>query len=414
MTTPNAAVAGPQPQEHDAEGIVAALESLVGYKAGNGEDEAAVQAPTTLASADSSEHALSPASLSTKHNRSWWSRFFPSEDTVDRLFAEEHMGNYIIVRSSGQQVFEAMPSYVRIGMHLLFFHSKRTSLLRWTSVDSLLGELSQHQGKVYDDGSDPAAVLSHIESFVRSYAIPLDELAQPDLKSYRTFNDFFTRALKPGARPIAGQDDDRIITSAADCRLTVFSTVDAATKVWVKGHSFSLARLLDDAHVASASFPPGSSIAIFRLAPADYHRFHSPVGPSVSGPTKHITGEYYTVNPQAINQDFDVFTSNRRDVLQASWWPTAGSILDKPLPYAIVAVGAMLVGSIGWSDGAVQGGRVGRGDELGLFAYGGSTVIAVFPPEAKVQWDQDLRRNSEELGVETLVRVGERIGIAQV
>lgn len=173
----------------------------------------------------------------------------------------------------------------------MFFHSKNTSLLRYASVDSLLGEVSRHQGSVYDDASDPTAVLDHIQSFVQTYSIPLDELAQPNLKDYRTFNDFFSRRLKQGARPLAEPGDSRVISSAADCRLTVFPSVEDATKVWIKGHNFTLARLLDDAHVASASFPPGSSLAIFRLAPADYHRFHSPVGPSVSGPTKHVKGE---------------------------------------------------------------------------------------------------------------------------
>lgn len=73
----------------------------------------------------------------------------------------------------------------------------------------------------------------------------------------------------------------------------------------------------------------------------------------------------------------------------------------------------MLVGSIGWSPGAVQGATVQRGDELGYFAYGGSTVIAVFPPEAQVEWDADLKKNSQELNMETMVRVGERLGVSR-
>lgn len=80
------------------------------------------------------------------------------------------------------------------------------------------------------------------------------------------------------------------------------------------------------------------------------------------------------------------------------------------LPVAIVAIGAMLVGSIAWTN-ANQGSTVQRGDDCGYFAYGGSTVIAVFPPEAKVEWDKDLLDNSIN-GVETMVRVGDRIGIS--
>ncbi len=70
----------------------------------------------------------------------------------------------------------------------------------------------------------------------------------------------------------------------------------------------------------------------------------------------------------------------------------------------------MLVGSIGWTN-ANQGTSVQRGDESGYFAYGGSTIVCVFPPEAKVQWDQDLKDNSAS-GIETMVRVGDRIGVS--
>lgn len=80
------------------------------------------------------------------------------------------------------------------------------------------------------------------------------------------------------------------------------------------------------------------------------------------------------------------------------------------VPVAFVAIGAMLVGSIGWTN-ANQGTSAKRGEELGWFAYGGSTVVCVFPPEAKVKWDQDLLDNSLA-GLETMVRVGDRIGIS--
>ncbi|PWN24835.1 hypothetical protein BDZ90DRAFT_224228 [Jaminaea rosea] len=388
-----------QPQEHEKESVIASLESLVGYDI------------TSSDSASLSAHPVENNAITPGHKAasSWWRRFFPSDDTIDRLFADENMGNYVVIRSTGQEIFEAMPLYVRVGMHLLFYHSRQSSLLRWSSVSHALISLSQHQGKLYDDSSDPAAVRAHIESFVQTYSIPLDELAQPDLAKYPTFNSFFTRALKDGARPIAPPlDDPAIILSAADCRLTVFPTVDEATRFWIKGQKFSLSALLDDESVTAQSLSAGASLAIFRLAPADYHRFHSPVGPCTSGPTKHVKGELFTVNPQAVNQDFNVFTANRRDILHSTWHVTPTS----KIPYAFVAIGAMLVGSIGWSTPASTQGStsVRRGDELGYFAYGGSTVVVVFPA-GSVQWDEDLRKNSQR-GVETMVRVGERIGNA--
>ncbi|CDU23143.1 related to phosphatidylserine decarboxylase proenzyme 2 precursor [Sporisorium scitamineum] len=359
-----------------------------------------------------SEHtAITPAPVSVQKHSTWWSRFFPGslESTMDRLFASYHMGNYVAIRGQpGQKIFESMPIYVRVGMHLLFYKSKEQSFLRYKSVEDLLKTVSVRQGKVYDDESNPQAVLEHIQSFIKTYSINLDELQQPDPSQYPNFNSFFYRKLRPGARPIAEPKNASVVSSCADCRLTVFSDVAEATKYWIKGNGFTLNRLVGDTNLADRCFPPGSSIAIFRLAPADYHRFHHPVGPAVCGPTKHIAGEYFTVNPQAVNADFDVFSGNRRDVFVLNWTPKGEA--GPSIPVAFVAIGAMLVGSIGWTN-ANQGSSVQRGDECGYYAYGGSTNIAIFPPEAKVQWDQDLLDNSKQ-GLETMVRVGDRIGIS--
>ena len=145
---------------------------------------------------------------------------------------------------------------------------------------------------------------------------------------------------------------------------------------------------------------------MWRLAPQDYHRFHSPVSATIRS-IKHIPGEYYTVNPQAINEDLDVFTANTRSVV----------VMDAKLakdegvtvPVAFVAIGALLVGSIAWMKGA--GEKIMRGENLGYFAYGGSTVIAVFPKRANIQWDEDLLQASEAK-IEVLLRAGEKIGVA--
>lgn len=145
---------------------------------------------------------------------------------------------------------------------------------------------------------------------------------------------------------------------------------------------------------------------MWRLAPQDYHRFHSPVTATVRS-IKHIPGEYYTVNPQAINEDLDVFTANTRSI----------AILDAKLtndtnvtvPVAFVAVGALLVGSITWVKKA--GEDILRGENLGYFAYGGSTVIAIFPKKTNIKWDEDLW-GASEAEIEVLLRAGEKIGVA--
>ncbi|WVQ76654.1 phosphatidylserine decarboxylase [Cryptococcus sp. DSM 104548] len=288
--------------------------------------------------------------------KKWVAKFFPSEETLDRLFAGQHMGNYVIDRASGKKIFETMPIYVRIGMHLLFVSGN--SYMSYKSVEKLLQDKSIKQGETYDQtGPD---VREHIEAFIETYELPLDELLVQDLDQYPTFNSFFSRRLVPTARPITAPNDPTIVISPADCRVTVYETVDLAKQFWIKGKQFSIPSLLlgDDAEQRNGKVGSGestdggvgelandtkASLLISRLAPADYHRFHSPVEGTVVG-VKDIAGELYTVNPQAINEDLNVFTLNKRSVLiiNANLGPGREAI-----PVAFVAVGAMLVGSIG-------------------------------------------------------------------
>ena len=110
-----------------------------------------------------------------------------------------------------------------------------------------------------------------------------------------TFNEFFYRKLKPTARPIDGSDDPYRLISTADCRLMTFETVSEATRLWIKGREFTIPRLLGEAYKAEAERNVGGALAIFRLEPQDYHRFHSPMEGRIDAMT-HISGEYYTVN----------------------------------------------------------------------------------------------------------------------
>lgn len=244
--------------------------------------------------------------------------------------------------------------------------------------------------------------MSAIPSFISTYDISLDELLEPDPTKYKTFNTFFARILKAGARPIDSQTDPNIVTSCSDSRLMVYKDVPMSRHFWIKGKRFTAPGSLGHARFSKRAFEfHGGSIAIHRLAPADYHRFHSPVDGVIVSAPKVIKGEYYTVNPQAVNQNLDVFTANARSVVYIKEANTGKKI-------AIVAVGALLVGSIVWTGGGEMGKEVKKGQELGHFAYGGSTVIVLFP-KGFVEFDADLVKNSQE-PIETLVRMGEHIG----
>ncbi|KAF8708278.1 Phosphatidylserine decarboxylase, partial [Rhizoctonia solani] len=314
--------------------------------------------------------------------------------------------NYVIDRKTKEKKFEDMPIYVRIGMHLLFNQSYLSqTLLGEKRVDKLLKDQSFKQGQIYDR-EDPAIVQPHIQSFVETYEIDTSQLLQPDLNAYKTFNEFFARRLKPDARPIDAPHDPTIITSVADCRLTVWNNVTTATKVWVKGKHFSVPELLGDAKLAEEKFGANPSLAIFRLAPADYHRFHSPCTGTFSAPTSQGS-KYYTVASTLKLNCADVFTANRRDIrVIESNIPSASALTT---PVGFVAIGALLVGSIGWTDRS-EGYRAEKGDDIGWFQYGGSTVIIVFPSD-HIKWDDDLADASEQ-GIEVQVRAGEHIGQA--
>jgi len=318
---------------------------------------------------------------------------------LEELATKYHIGNFVVIRGTSERIFESMPIYARIGMHLLFYGKEQVELLEGNrKIDDLLRDESIKEGKIYNSSES----VKSIPSFISTYKIQLDELLVPDLSQYKCFNEFFYRRLKPDARPVQYLDNPLSFCSPADCRMTVYSTVDSATKFWIKGDEFSIAKLLNVPPDSDrAKYYEGSSMAICRLAPQDYHRFHCPLDGTVTGEIVDVPGQYYTVNPQAVNEPkFDVFTANKRSIAYLTHGQTSKEV-------AYVAIGALLVGSIVWTAGKEKG-EIKRGDELGYFAYGGSTVIVLFP-KGVINFDQDLVQNSLE-PVETLVKVGYSLG----
>lgn len=333
-----------------------------------------------------------------EHSHTWMKRLFPYHD-IEEMESAFHMGNYVIDRKTGEKAFEPMSMYVRLGMHLLYYGSEQEKVLGWNKTKELLKEQSEKMGREYDDPKSAA----HIRPFIETFGLEgtLGQLREPDPGRYTTFNAFFGRELRPDARPVAEPGCAAVVSSVADCRLTAFPTVDLATRYWIKGYGFTLEKLLGDAELAGRC--DGGSVAIARLAPQDYHRWHAPVDGTVEF-IKEIPGTYYTVNPQAINEagTLDVFCENRRSVMTLKRTATGNAV-------AVVAVGAMLVGSIKYNEGIEVGASVSRGQTLGAFYYGGSTVITLFQ-KGEVVFDDDLLRNSTEQNCETLVSVGWRIG----
>ena len=250
----------------------------------------------------------------------------------------------------------------------------------------MLRSLSVKQGRKYDD---PASA-SQIKDFINFHQLDMSEVLMP-LENFRTFNEFFYRALKPDARPCSAPDEPKIVVSPADCRSVVFDRLSDATSIWVKGREFSIERLLGNAYPDDAARYRNGSLGVFRLAPQDYHRFHIPVD-GIMGEPKTIEGEYYTVNPMAIRSALDVYGENVR-ILVPIDSVEHGRVM-------VVCVGAMMVGSTVITRKA--GEKVSRAEELGYFKFGGSTILVLFE-NGKVNFDKDLAENSK-CALETLVR----------
>jgi phosphatidylserine decarboxylase len=234
--------------------------------------------------------------------------------------------------------------------------------------------------------------------FVGRYGVDMDEAVDPRPSAYRTFNDFFTRALRPGRRPLQGGPDTPV--SPVDGRVSQAGRIQAGRIFQAKGHHFDLAALLGGDGARARPFEDGSFATLY-LSPGDYHRIHMPLAGRLRE-SVYVPGRVFAVNPSAVRVVPGLFARNERLV----------TLFDTPLgPMAMVLVGALFVGSIEtvWA-GEVQARRAGplatpevelsRGAEMGRFNLG-STVIVLFPAD-RVAWRDDLVAGRR-------VRVGEAL-----
>ncbi|CAN1848809.1 Phosphatidylserine decarboxylase proenzyme 3, partial [Linum perenne] len=300
----------------------------------------------------------------------------------------------VIDRKTKRLVEELIDGKIVLSMRAIY-QSKIGIRLMDKGAKEILRSISEKQGRKMNAVESAIEIPKFIELFKDQ--INLAEVKHP-LDHFKTFNEFFVRELKLGARPVAMVDQDDIAVCAADCRLLAFRSEADSKRFWIKGKKFSIEGLLGN-EISSSNFKDGT-VVIFRLAPQDYHRFHFPVSGTIEK-IQDISGCLYTVNPIAVNSKYcNVFTENKRAVSIIS---TAdfGKV-------AFVAIGATMVGSITFLKKA--GDYVKKGDEFGYFSFGGSTVICVFEKDS-IQIDEDLLANSAR-SVETLVQVGMTLGVA--
>jgi phosphatidylserine decarboxylase len=248
---------------------------------------------------------------------------------------------------------------------------------------------------LYGAYNDSAASKHKIEDFVEALGIDITECSK-DLVEYVSFNDFFARKLRQGAREVT--HEEKAIASPGDGRLLVFPKIDDATVSYVKWAPIPLFELFNKNQELADKYRNGSC-AILRLCPADYHRFHFPVSGKV-GITKTVPGLLHSVSPYALEQGLPVYCLNKRTLCELKS-NEVGSVL-------LMEIGALFVGSIVQTYRA--GTQVQRGDEKGYFKFGGSTCVLFFEQGA-IRFDEDIVRNSQN-GHETLVKMGERLAVA--
>jgi phosphatidylserine decarboxylase len=239
-----------------------------------------------------------------------------------------------------------------------------------------------------------------IAGFTRLYRVDADEAAVRDRSGYASFNAFFTRALKDGARPVAGDAD--AIASPVDGTVTEFGRLDHDRLMQAKGRSYSVQTLLSEQKELLEPFEGGQFLTIY-LAPHDYHRVHAPLAGQLDR-ARYIPGRRFAVNLKTAAAIDQLFCRNERVAL----W------LSTPAGYAVlVMVGALNVSSLSTAlTGEIASGgerlispdaplRLARGDELGRFNLG-STVVLLFPRDV-AEWSDALEPGQS-------VRMGEALG----
>ncbi|BAO30861.1 archaetidylserine decarboxylase [Sulfuritalea hydrogenivorans] len=241
-----------------------------------------------------------------------------------------------------------------------------------------------------------------IRWFVGRYGVNMSEAAEPDISSYASFNEFFTRPLKPDARPLAAAD----FICPVDGAISQFGAIERDRIFQAKGHSYSTTALVGGDAVLAAQFQDGSFATLY-LSPRDYHRIHMPCDGRLLRMI-HVPGDLFSVNPVTARGVPGLFARNERVVC----------VFDgEHGPFVMVLVGATIVGSMAtvWH-GVVNPPRPGhlrewryedqqllfkQGDEMGRFLLG-STVVMLFPP--------GVMKFNAEWAPQRPIRLGEMMG----
>lgn len=264
------------------------------------------------------------------------------------------------------------------------------------ALSRMMGKLTHSENTVWKN--------LFIKQIIRHYAVNMDEAQEPDINAYKSFNDFFTRPLKPGIRPLTAERN--AIACPADGAVSQAGNITGGEIFQAKGKSFTATDLLGGSAERAALFNDGVFTTIY-LSPKDYHRLHMPLTGTLREMV-HIPGRLFSVNTATTNSVPGLFARNER----------VAALFDTEVgPMALVLVGAIFVSSIEtvWhgvvtppSVTSVQSWQyqdnaptLKIGEEMGRFNMG-STIIVLFGNN-KVQWESGFK-------ADMTVKLGEMIG----
>jgi phosphatidylserine decarboxylase len=236
------------------------------------------------------------------------------------------------------------------------------------------------------------ASKAQIAAFIEQYAVDMSESALP-ASTFACFNDFFIRPIKPEARPI--ERVPGVLIAPADSRVLCYPINDG-TVLPIKGRSFTIAELTAD-ESAESRFHGGLCL-VFRLAPADYHRFCF-VDDGWHEPVRKIAGCFHSIHPLALRTGLPILPTNYRE-LTTLQTKNFGEVVQ-------IEVGALGVGKI--VQHCRESSACERGEEKGYFEWGASTIVLLLRRPVRI--DDDILHYSEA-GIETRVKYGSRIGRA--
>jgi len=313
-----------------------------------------------------------------------------------RLAQNNQYGWKSFDRKTGRIVREQQPLTKKLRLLLLF-----NPLTEWIDTTHAMRLYIHNKSLKKGKKEGTPASQKQIKSFVETYGINMKDFDPSDISRYGTFEDFFVRRHAKGSRPIHEPDNTGSAVVVADSRVVAYETVAETKQLWIKGADFSITNLVMDT-LLGAQFD-GAAVASFRLSPQDYHRYHSPVKGRVKL-FRSMPGDYYQVDAIALHSKVDILTRNARDyvVIETDEF---GDVL-------FVAIGATEVGTVNMHEKwRKPGTEIQKGEELGIFQFGGSSIIVAFE-KGRILFDKDLLDLSKNR-IQVSVEVGMSLGTAK-